>query len=220
MKTLALEVFSREGTGKGKARKLRREGFVPGVLYGQESALSLSIRMKDLQQILKAAAGSHSLLELTVEGKKKTALLKDLQFHPIHQVPIHADMFEVSMDQMLKIMIEVRRVGEDPVGFKTGGILTHNLTEVEVECLPLEIPPFLAADLSSLDVGDSFHVSDLEDLKVKVLTSKEQVLFTLVAPTIEVVEEPAEAEEGAEEAAAPGEEGEGKPSTPDGASES
>jgi large subunit ribosomal protein L25 len=199
MKALTFEVMAREGSGKGVARKLRREGLIPAVIYGRKSTRKLACRLKDLQQVLKGEGGANAILELTLDGKKKTALLKDVQYDPIRRVPIHADIFEVSMDQTIRVMVEVKATGGDPVGFKKGGILTSTQTEVEVECLPLEIPDVFEAELSSLDVGDAYHVSDLPDLGVKVLTAGDQVLFAVVEPTIEAepVEEEVEEVEGA-----------------------
>ena len=211
MKTIILEVLARLGTGKGVARKLRREGMIPAVIYGHKSTKSIAVRLKDLQQILKAEGGSNAILELTVDGKKKNALLKDIQYDPIRRVPIHADIFEVSMDQKIRVMVEVKPAGEDPVGLKMGGILTHTVTEVEVECLPMEIPESFSVDLSELDVGDSCHVSNIVNPGVKILTPEDQVLYTMVAPTVEKEPEPVEAEEEAVEEGAPAEEGEAKP---------
>ena len=193
MKALAFEVMAREDSGKGVARKLRREGLIPAVIYGHQSTRKLALRLKDLQQVMKSGGGVNALLELNLDGEKKTALLKDVQYDPIQRVPIHADIFEVSMDQTIRVTVEVKTTGGDPVGFKTGGILTHTLTEVEVECLPMEIPEFFEVDLSALDVGDSFHVSDLPDLGVKVLASGDQLLYSVIEPVIEA--EPEEEEE-------------------------
>ncbi len=220
MKTLTLEVLPRAETGKGVARKLRREGLIPAVIYGHQSTKSLAVRLKDLQQILNREGGANSLLELTVDGKKRTALLKDVQYDLILRVPIHADIFEVSMDQKIKVMVEVKQTGADPVGFKKGGILTHTATEVEVECLPAEIPESFLVDLSGLDVGDSCHVSDVPNLGLKVLTSKDQVLFAMIAPAVEKEPEPAEVEEGAVAEGAPVEEGEAKSAAAEETSES
>jgi large subunit ribosomal protein L25 len=220
MKTITLEVLPRTETGKGVARELRRAGLIPAVIYGHKSTKSLTVRLKDLQQILKGEGGANALLDLTVSGKKKTALLKDVQHDPILRVPIHADLFEVSMDQKIKVMIEVKQTGSDPVGFKTGGILTNTTTEVEVECLPMEIPESFQVDLSELDIGDACHVSDVPNLGLKILTSADQVLFAMVAPTIEVEPEPAEVEEGAVAEGEPAEEGEAKPAAAEETSES
>lgn len=211
MKTITLDVLPREGTGKGVARQLRREGLIPAVIYGQKSAKSIAVRLKDLQMILKSEGGSNAVLELTVNNKKKTALLKDIQYDPIRRVPIHADIFEVSMDQKIRVMVEVKPTGGDPLGFKKGGILTHTTTEVEVECLPMEIPEAFNVDLSGLDVGDSCHVSNIIDPGVKILTPEDQVLYTMVAPTVEKEPEPVEAEEGVAEEGAAAEEGAEKP---------
>jgi large subunit ribosomal protein L25 len=213
MKTLTLEVLPRTETGKGVARQLRREGLIPAVIYGHKSTKSLAVRLKDLQQILKREGGANALLELTVDGKKKTALLKDVQHDPILRVPIHADHFEVSMDQKIKVMVEVKKTEADPVGLKTGGILTHTTTEVEVECLPMEIPESFLVDLSELDIGDACHVSDVPNLGLKILTPGSQVLFAMVAPTVEAEPEPDEVEEGEVVEGAPAEEGEAKPET-------
>jgi large subunit ribosomal protein L25 len=214
MKTLSLDVFARQGSGKGVARKLRREGLVPAVIYGHETIKSLAVRLKDLQKILKVSHGSNAILEVVVDGAKKTALLKDMQVDPIGQQPIHIDLFEVSMDQKIRVMVEVVAKGEEPAGIKQGGILTRSLSEVEVECLPLDIPSSIEVDLSGLDLGDAFHVSDLPDTGLDILTSGEQLLFAVVAPTVEKEPEEAEAVEGVEgeEAPAPeGEEGEAPP---------
>lgn len=197
MKTILLEVFPREAAGKGAARKLRRMGLVPAVIYGHETIRNLTVRLKDLQQVLKSGGGANSILEITVDGNKKTALLKDVQINPLQQLPIHADIFEVSMDQKIKVMVEVKSAGDTPVGCKKGGILTHALTEVEIECLPMEIPEFFQVDCSNLDVGDAIHVSDLPNLGVKVLTPGDQVLYSVLAPIVEEVAKPADAVEGA-----------------------
>ncbi|MEK6775267.1 MAG: 50S ribosomal protein L25 [bacterium] len=217
MKTISLEVFPREATGKGAARKLRRMGLVPAVIYGHETIRNLAVRLKDLQQVLKSGGGSNSILDITVDGNKKTALLKDVQINPIQQLPIHADIFEVSMDQKIKVMVEVKSAGDTPVGCKKGGILTHALTEVEIECLPLEIPEFFQVDCSNLDVGDAIHVSDLPNLGVKVLTPEDQVLYSVLAPIVEEVAKPAEAVEGvvAEEGTAEGGEATAKAAAPE-----
>jgi len=198
MASQIFDVFPREGSGKGVARTLRREGMVPAVLYGHESARSLAVRLRDLQTVLKSDQGANSILEISLDRTKKMVLLKDLQIDPIRLEPIHADLFEVSMDQKIKVMVEIRQIGDDPEGFKTGGILTHTLTSVEVECLPMEIPESFEVDLSGLDVGDAFHVSDITDPGVKILTAGDQVLYNVVAPTLEVEEEAVEEAEGAE----------------------
>ncbi len=180
------------------ARKLRREGLVPAVLYGHESARSLAVRLGDLKTVLKSDQGANAILEISLDGAQKMVLLKDIQIDPIRLEPIHVDLFEVSMDQKIRVMVEIRPIGADPVGFKKGGILTHTLTSVEVECLPMEIPESFDVDLSGLDVGDAFHVSDIQAPGVKILTPGEKVLFNVVAPTVEKVAEDAEVAEGAE----------------------
>ncbi len=200
MASQVFDVFTRDGRGKGVARKLRRQGLVPAVLYGHAGARSLSVRLRDLQTVLKSDQGANAILEISLDGVKKTILLKDLQMDPIRLAPIHADLFEVSMGQKIRVMVEIRQIGEEPEGFKKGGILTHMLSSVEVECLPMEIPENFEVDLSGLDVGDAFHVSDIPASGVKILTPGDQVLFHVVAPTLETEEETAETAEGVAEA--------------------
>lgn len=204
MASQVFDVFAREGSGKGVARKLRRAGMVPAVLYGHKSARSLAVRLNDLKAVLKSDQGANAILEISLDGAKKMVLLKDMQIDAIRLEPIHVDLFEVSMDQKIRVMVEIRPIGDEPEGFKKGGILTHTLTSVEVECLPMEIPESFEVDLSGLDVGDALHVSDIPEPGVKILTSGDQVLFNVVAPTIEKEEEAAEAEEGAEAEGAAG----------------
>ncbi len=203
-KTLSIDVFSRNETGKGVSRKLRRAGMVPAVMYGHKNTRSLAVRRVDLRRILKTAAGSNAILQIRLDGKQTSVLLKDVQYDPISEEPIHLDLFEISMDQKIRVVVEVKSAGADPVGLKKGGILTHGITDVEVECLPMEIPEAFLADLSGLDVGDSFHVSDLPDMGLTILTPGEQMLFTVVAPTVAAAAE-ASLEEGASgEVAEPG----------------
>jgi len=205
MKIEAIEVLSREGRGKGAARRLRRSGLVPAVIYGPGGNRTLAVRRETLEKILRTHHGGNALLEVAEGGKKTPALLKEVQHDPVRGIPLHADLLEVAMDRKIRVSVEVRRTGEDPVGFKKGGVLTHNLTEVEVECFPSDIPETIDVDLSGLDVGDSFHVSDIPNPGVRILTEGDQVLFTVVAPTVEKAATEEEAAVEAEEAAAPAE---------------
>ena len=202
MKVERIEVLARQGRGKGAARRLRRGGLVPAVLYGPGGDRPVALRREALERILRTHHGGNALLEVLHGGTATPALLKEVQLHPLRGEPLHADLLEVAMDRPIRVSVEVRRTGADPVGFKKGGVLTHHLTEVEVECLPAEIPEALEVDLSGLDVGDSFHVSDIPDPGVRILTEGAKVLFTVVAPTVEkAAAEEAEAAAPAEEAA-------------------
>lgn len=226
MQTIPLNVLARSGTGKGVARQLRREGMIPAVMYGRDTIKSLAVRLKELQHVLKVAHGGNAILEIAVDGVKRTVLLKDMQIDAIRQEPTHIDLFEISMDKKVKVMVEVVASGDEPVGLKTGGILTHVSSEVEVECLPMEIPQSFEVDVSALDVGDSLHVSDLGDRGVDILTSGDQLLFAVVVPAVEKEPEEEEVLEGVgegEEEGAGEEEGEGaetKPAEPEEPSES
>jgi len=207
--SLAVEV--REATGKGVARKLRAKGLVPAVLYGQGRApVSLSLDPIVLDKVLRSShAGLNTLIDLEGAVTGKTVLVKDLQRDPVRGAMLHADLYEVDIDQTITVSVPVHLNGI-PHGVTMGGLLDHALREIEVECLPGAIPDSVDIDVSGLDQGDSVHVRDLElPSGVELRTDPELSVVSVVAPTVEeepVVEEGVEdlaAAEGAPEGEAP-----------------
>src|SRR5262245_18536456 len=136
MRQIELEVEVRDRVGKGAARTVRRDGKVPGVLYGQGKATPLTLNPRDLSKILHSASGGNALISLKIKGAKgkqdRTAILRDFQIDPITGEVLHADLFEISMTQALKVKVPVEVVGT-PAGVKEGGVLQHNMREIEVE---------------------------------------------------------------------------------------
>lgn len=165
MAQLELKVKLREKIGKVPSRRVRREGLVPGVLYGQGTTpVHLTVNEVDLKKTLVALSGSTALLSLVAEGNGglsgKIALLKEVQIHPVSQRLIHVDLYEVSMDRKVTVKIPLVLQGK-PVGVTAGGVLQQVTRELQVECLPVNIPQKIDVDVSSLAVGRSLHVRDL-----------------------------------------------------------
>ena len=190
MQRIELEVELRDKTGKGPAREIRRDGKIPGVLYGQGKSSALVLNPKELSKIFHSASGGNALISLKIKGAKdkqeRTAILRDFQTDPISGAVLHADLFEISMTKALRIKVPVEVIGGIPMGVKEGGVLQHNLREVEVECLPSSIPDRFSLDASSLKIGDAIHVRELMvPSGVKVLEDSEKVVVSVAAPISE-----------------------------------
>jgi large subunit ribosomal protein L25 len=191
MQRVELEVTSREATGKGAMRRLRAEGGVPAVVYGSGSVgMNLRVDAHSLGQVI--SHGTNQLIDLKGAGKARLVLLKELQRDPVSQSLVHADFFQVDTDKKIHVLVPIRYEGR-PYGVEMGGVLEPLFREVEVECLPLEIPDGFTLDVSPLDIGDSLHVSDLELPEgVELLVDRELAVIHVIAPR--VIEEEAEAE--------------------------
>lgn len=206
-----LFVTKRNGVGKGVARKIRREGFIPAVLYGKAmQPISLTVNPIDLKKALSTEAGENTLLELHVksDGEEitKIALLRDVQYDNLTSRPMHFDFQEILMKELLTVKVPVEIVGKAP-GIQEGGILEEILREIEVECLPASIPNVIEIDVSQLGIGDSIHIGDLTLPEgVTVLHAPDETIITILSPVMEEVKPAAEAAAPAE-----GAEGEAKP---------
>jgi large subunit ribosomal protein L25 len=185
-----LAVTVREKTGKGAARQLRREGKVPGVLYGQGECLLLTIEPDRLVKILKAQAGGAALVSLTLTGAKskpnRTALLRDFQVDPVEGHVLHADLFEISMDKSIRVKVPLHLTGGVPAGVKEGGILHHNMRELHIECLPAVLPDFIEVDASGLAIAQGLHLKDVAVREgIRYLDDPEQMVVSVAAPMTE-----------------------------------
>jgi large subunit ribosomal protein L25 len=185
-----LAVTVREKTGKGAARQLRREGKVPGVLYGQGECLLLTIDPDSLVKILKAQAGGAALVSLTLTGAKskpnRTALLRDFQVDPVEGNVLHADLFEISMNKPIRVKVPLHLTGGMPAGVKEGGILHHNMRELHIECLPAVLPDFIEVDASGLAIAQGLHLKDVAAREgVRYLDDPEQMVVSVAAPMTE-----------------------------------
>lgn len=208
-----MSVQARTESGKGVARKLRAAGRLPGTLYGQgEPAQSIQMDAAMFEAIVRTGA-HHRLLDVTVDGSATVvkALVREVQIHPVSRAAVHVDLQRVSMRERIHVQVPVVLVGK-PEGVRNqGGILEHNLREVEVECLPSAIPEQIEVDVNDLNVGQALHISDLSHEGVTFLGHPETTVATVSLPAAERATEEvpaaegevAEAPEGAEAAAKP-----------------
>jgi large subunit ribosomal protein L25 len=195
----------RSDRGKNEARRLRQTGQVPAVLYGGKGeTITLTVNAKQVGAILRSATGHNTLFEVDLQGKHEPAILKDWQTDPITGRLLHVDLLRVAMDVRMRVQVPVHTFGE-PAGVKQqGGVFEIVYREVEVECLPGDIPTEFKVDVSGLMMGQQLHAKDLpiDAAKVKLITDGDRVLAHVVALRVEE-EKPAEAV--AAEAATPAE---------------
>jgi large subunit ribosomal protein L25 len=161
MSTMALKATPREQTGKGVARRLRREGFVPGVISGVGDPTPLAVPYKAVHTLMTREGGDHGLIELTLDGKKRGVIIRDYQTHPVTGRLLHCDFQEVQKGHRLTVTVGIELVGETPPGVREQGILQHQMHELELDCMPDRIPEVIQVDASHLKIGDSIHVADL-----------------------------------------------------------
>ncbi|HEY6199625.1 MAG TPA: 50S ribosomal protein L25 [Candidatus Binatia bacterium] len=212
METVEIKIEPRESDGKGRARRARREGKLPGVFYGPKSAaVPLELDRKEFVTRVAHLEGSH-LIRIKSGSPAladKVALVKELQYHPVTGEVIHADFYEVDLTEKIRVKVPLHFVGK-AAGVVRGGILQPIVREIDVECLPMDIPEFFDVEVSALDIGDSLHVTELTMPEgVTAASESDLTLVTVVPPSIEEAPTPAEAApvavEGAE--AAPAAEG-------------
>jgi large subunit ribosomal protein L25 len=207
-----LVVANRERLGSAESRRMRKEGLVPGVLYGNGEPVAICIEERELRRALTGAAGLHSILDVEIDGKGSThaSILKEYQVDPVRGGVTHVDLQEVRLDKPIQASVSVElHGGEDAPGVREGGVLSQPLREVRVEALPLEVPEHIDLDVSGMDIGGTLRISDLTAPEgVTLLDDPEMVVATVTAPTKVVEPEPTEEELAAMEAEAEGVEGE------------
>jgi large subunit ribosomal protein L25 len=216
-----LEVKERERRGSRDARRLRRDGMIPGVLYGRgHKPHPIFVEERELRRVLTGSAGLHAILDVVLDGQKSAhaSILKDYQVDPLRGKIEHFDLQEVRLDQPIQTAVVVELVGES-AGTKAGGVLSQVSREIRVEALPLEVPERLELDVSAMEIGDTLRLSDLPTREgVTYLDDPETVLATVTVPTKVEEPEPEEVEEELEEGEVPeGEVPEGE--RPEGAAE-
>ena len=202
---IVVEAAPRPSRGKNEARRLRQTGKIPGVLYGGKAgAVTLSVNAKQLGAILRSSTGQNTLFQVNLDGKRENAIVKDWLSDPVSGKLLHVDLLRVAMDVRMRVTVPVHTFG-DPAGVKVqGGVFEIVTREVEVECLPGDIPTEFRADVSELMIGKALRAGDLQidTSKIKLLTDPDQVLAHVVTLKVEE-EKPAEAV--AAEAATPAE---------------
>ena len=163
---LTLQAKGREDTGKGASRRLRRlAGEIPAIIYGggKKKPAQISLVHKDVMKSLENEAFYSQILTIDVDGKSEEVILKDLQRHPAKPIVLHMDFLRISKNTQLTTKVSIHFINEDTcVGVKIGGgIIAHSMTELDIQCLPKELPEYVEIDLAEVELGQTLHISDI-----------------------------------------------------------
>lgn len=196
MESFRVKAKVRTELGTRASRRIRRAGLIPAVVYGSsQETLPLLVNPKDLLTILNSETGHNSIFSLEIDGHgKQNVLIKDWRFEPVKSTLLHADFLRIAMDKPIQVTVSVHTVGE-PEGVKLqGGILEIVLRDIEIECLPVDIPDHIVVDVSTLVFGTNIRVSDLQvSPKIKILSEPHLTVAHITSvkeekPVVEVVE--------------------------------
>nr|WP_283162898.1 50S ribosomal protein L25/general stress protein Ctc [Moraxella sp. Tifton1] len=204
--TLNAVVRSNEQQGKGASRRLRKENLIPAIIYGGEGeAVSICVKTNELVKAISEDAFFSSIISIELDGTKQEVIIKALQRHPSKGFPLHADFQRIVRGQEMNFSVPVRVINEEEsAGKKTGGVLTQLVNDIQVTCLPRNLPEFIEIDVAKLEVGDNIRLGDVAlpqglSLVLQDDSELENAIVSMQAPTVEEVEESTE-EADAEEA--------------------
>ena len=221
-----IDINKRDNIGKKAVKQLRKDGNIPGIYYSPSSKESAPIFITQGEYHEAVKSGAH-IFNITVSGKKQMVLFKSVQYHPVTEKVLHIDLYGIKMDKPVNIKISVQLTG-NPLGvMEEGGVLNQATNEIEIQCLPADIPDFVETDISKLNLGDSINVGSIDlDEKITLVTPNDTVLASVthamkeIEPVVEVDEdelfldeegEPIEGDETEKEVEKPTEGGEEKP---------
>lgn len=198
MEKMILRARRREATGSRAARRIRRDRFIPAVLYGaHEEPQPIQVDAIEFQALLKQGLSENTLITLFLDDEKKSdrmTLIREVQRDPVRNDLRHLDFVHIDLTEQIRVEVPLHLAGQAE-GVKRGGILEQRLHQVEIECLPTEIPEEFTLDVTELEIGDSYHLSEVALGNFKVLTSTDRVVVQVAAPrvieeVVEVVEVP------------------------------
>jgi len=198
MMSIVVKSEKRQGLGTNASRRLRAQGFVPAVLYGESMETTpLVLSKKDIVQILRLESGENTIFQVAVDGETTDVMIKELQIDPASDELLHVDLIRISMDKPIRVTVPIVHRGE-PVGVKTeGGFIDFVTREVEVECLPRDIPESIGIDISELHINQSYKVQAMAvPAGVKIITDPNTVLVLISMPHKEEEVFPGEKPEG------------------------
>ncbi|HDZ77497.1 MAG TPA: 50S ribosomal protein L25 [Candidatus Omnitrophica bacterium] len=205
MKEVVLSANLREEIGSRQLKKLRREGFIPGIVYGGSKAFPIKITRSSFIKFLHEHKGENVIINLEVaeeksKSKDNTVMIKEMQHDPVSEEIIHLDFNKISLTQAISVKVPVEAKGEAEGVKADGGSLNHILWELELECLPKDMPKSILVDVSALKIGDAIHVKDIKFSQGVTVKHEADAIVLSVAPPAkeEVEEEEALGEEGAE----------------------
>lgn len=186
----------REESGKGPARRIRAAGRVPGVVYGPGlEPVNLTVDSNDMWHVLHTDAGMNVLIDLKVDGEELLTMPREVQRDLLKGTLLHVDFIQIDRNKPIQVNVPIHLVGE-AAGQKEGGVVEHQLWELSVEVLPLQVPESIEADISALEMHDSLHVSDLRiPQHITVLTPEDETVVTIIPPPVIELPEPEVAEE-------------------------
>lgn len=192
-----LNATPRTESGKGAARALRRSGEIPAVVYGHgDSTRMLSVNGHELEQLLSSISVENTLIDLKIGKDASSALIREVQYHPVKPVILHIDLYQVHAGEKIHLEVPVRLEG-NPIGVReTAGVLQQQLHEIEVECLPKDIPEVFTVDISNLQIGESVHIRDISFPDGKILNDEDLTICAVIAPTAVELPEDEDVEEG------------------------
>jgi large subunit ribosomal protein L25 len=189
-----LKAAKREITGKANIRRLRKTGFIPCTIYGAEDkSVSLSINRKEVEKLL---SGAHSVIKIVIDGNEEQCVIKEIQHHPVKGDVIHLDLQRIRAGQEIQLSVPIKFIGEAP-GVKMGGVFQTIKSELDISTLPKYLPDEIIIDISTMEIGDSMHVSDLKLENITIHDEQDSSICSLILPkkVDEVVSEEEEGEE-------------------------
>ena len=194
IKEFKLEVTKRDGSGKKSSKQVRREGGIPGVYYSHDSKESVSFSI-DEKELFEAQKSGANIFNISVGAKKRNVIFKSVQYHPVTDDILHIDLYGVKMDEKITVKVSIHLTG-DATGVKDeGGVLNSPTSEIEVACLPMDIPNAIEVDVTKLSIGDSMQVVDIKlDDQLTLMSSPDAVVASVTHAMRE--EEPVVEEEG------------------------
>ena len=205
-----LQAKGREDTGKGASRRLRRlAGEVPAIVYGgKKDPTKIALTHKDVAKALENEAFFSSIISLNIEGTSEDVIIKDIQRHPAKKIVLHMDFFRVSKTTVLQTKVPLHFINEDTCpGVKLGGgIVAHTMTDIEIQCLPKNLPEFIEVDMAEVDLGDIVHISDIvlpegvESVALNLGADHDLSVATINKPKAVEVEEDTESLDAADDA--------------------
>jgi large subunit ribosomal protein L25 len=187
MEIVTLELGRRDAGRKGDARRLRRAGRVPGVVYGRKSdVIAVDMDGHTLRKLLRMAARGNVMLDLKIPGEsgEVKAIFREIQTDPVRDAPLHCDFQRISLDEKIHVRVHVHAVGVADGVKNFGGILDHHLREIEIRCLPTDVPDAIHCDVSHLGIGQSVRVRDISLPGVEILLEPEMIVLSVVPPSI------------------------------------
>ncbi len=185
MADICLDVVVRENTGTGEARAVRDGGGIPAVLYGGgQDSVAIAVRKNEVLKAINTGNFLANMIEISHDGKKQKVLTKDVQFHPVTDMPVHVDFYRVKESTIIEVEVPVVFTGDDEApGIKAGGTLNVVRYSIEVKCPAGSIPDNITVDISAMDIGDSLHISDvtLPDNVTPAIDDRDFTIATVVA---------------------------------------